>query len=74
MTDIAMEALNRGWNLGFATGKVLPLRLEIAVRYRRWREYRKVVAELRQYSGAEITELGISHYDVERVADHAGRT
>jgi uncharacterized protein YjiS (DUF1127 family) len=71
MTDIAMEALNRGWKFGFATGVVAPLHLDLRERYRRWRQYRTMVAELRQYSAGQITELGIADADIESVAREA---
>ncbi len=37
-------------------------------RYRRWRQYRRTAAELRQYTDSELVELGISRYDIEQVA------
>lgn len=71
MTDITLNALNRGSYLGFATGMVLQLHRNLSERYRRWREYRTVAAELRQYAAAELTELGISEADIETVARDA---
>jgi uncharacterized protein YjiS (DUF1127 family) len=37
-------------------------------RYQRWRRYRSMVRELKSYSHHELTELGISQRDIERVA------
>jgi uncharacterized protein YjiS (DUF1127 family) len=71
MTDIAMEALNRGSELGFATAVVSPRHFDLRERYRRWRQYRTMVAELRQYSAGQITELGIADADIENVAREA---
>jgi uncharacterized protein YjiS (DUF1127 family) len=73
MTDIAMDALNRGWNLGFATGRVDALRTELKARYARWRLSRTTRDELNQYSAAEIAELGISEADIDFIAADAGR-
>lgn len=42
--------------------------MDITERYRRWRRYRRMVRELREYSQHELTELGIAHQDIERVA------
>jgi uncharacterized protein YjiS (DUF1127 family) len=37
------------------------------------RRYRKMRAELRQYSATELTELGISAADVDFIAENASR-
>jgi uncharacterized protein YjiS (DUF1127 family) len=70
MTDIALNTRKRGWNFGFAIGVAQSL-TRIDERYRRWRQYRTVAAELRQYSAAELTELGISEADISSVAHEA---
>ena len=73
MTDIAMEALNRGWNLGFATGKVLSFHDTLRARYRRWRTYRAVKAELKQYEPEHLADFGVSEAGIDRVAREAAR-
>jgi uncharacterized protein YjiS (DUF1127 family) len=42
--------------------------MDIRERYRRWRSYRRVVRELREYSNDELAELGMSPYDIESIA------
>jgi uncharacterized protein YjiS (DUF1127 family) len=42
--------------------------MDVTERYRRWRRYRTMVRELREYSHNELTELGIARQDIERVA------
>ena len=69
MTDITLHALHRGWHLGFVTG-IVP-HLNLGERYRRWRQYRTVAAELRQYSGNQLSELGIAEADIETIARDA---
>ena len=73
MTDIAIDALNRGWSLGFATGKVPSLRDTLRDRYRRWRTYRAVKAELEQYQPEHLADFGVSEADIDRVAREAAR-
>jgi uncharacterized protein YjiS (DUF1127 family) len=73
MTDIAMHAFNRGWNLGFATGRVDAFHHDLRERLARRREARRIEAELRQYGADEIAELGISRADIHFVADKGWR-
>jgi uncharacterized protein YjiS (DUF1127 family) len=46
-------------NLGFVGRSVQAIKSNLVERSRRWRKYRTVAAELRQYSAREIVELGI---------------
>ena len=71
MTNIAMEAPSGSWNFGLVMGSVAAIRTKLHVRYRRWRQYRTTMAELDQYSAAELTELAIMPADIARVAKDA---
>ena len=68
MTHITMDGANRGSSPGFAGRPVLALMMAVQSRYGRWRQYRTIEAELRQYSRAELTELGIAPSDIGRVS------
>jgi hypothetical protein len=61
MTNITMDALNRGWNVGFVTDAARALREALKERSRRRREFRTIEADLRQYSRDEITRADIWH-------------
>jgi len=71
MTDIAIDALNRGWSLGFATGKVPSFHDTLGARFRRWRTYRAVKAELKQYEPGHLADFGVTQADIDRVAREA---
>ncbi len=43
------------------------------MRYRRWRTYRTVKAELEQYEAEELADFGIAEADIDRVAREAAR-
>jgi uncharacterized protein YjiS (DUF1127 family) len=69
MTDIAMHALNRGWNLG----KISSFRDTVTARYRCWRTYRAVKAELRQYEPEHLADFGVAEADIDIIAREAAR-
>ena len=71
MTNITMDALNRGLSFGFVTDTVHALRKALQDQSRRRRQFRTIEAELRQYSGDEITDLGISRADIRNIANEA---
>ena len=71
MTHITFDAPNHGWNLGFVTERIAALRMVFGQRSRRRQAFRRIEAELDQYSAEEIAELGISHADIEFIADEA---
>ena len=71
MTHITMDVLGRNSSLGFVGRTILAIKITLVERSRRWREYRTVAAELRQYSASEIVELGISRGDIDDVAGDA---
>jgi len=73
MTHITFDALNHGWSLGFATGRVPSFRETLGARYRRWRTYRAVKAELKQYEPEHLADFGVSEADIDRVAREAAR-
>jgi hypothetical protein len=69
MANITIDALNRGWNLGFVTDAAGALSKVLQERVRRRQEI--IEAEPRQYSRNEITELGISRADIWHIANEA---
>ena len=72
MTHITMDGANCGSNPGFSGRWVRTILMALQSGYGRWRQYRTIEAELRQYSRDELTELGIAPSDIGRVsADHA---
>lgn len=71
MTHITMDVLGRNSNLGFVGRTVRAIKITLLKRFRRWREYRAIAAELCQYSASEIVELGISRADIDDIADDA---
>lgn len=40
----------------------------LAARFSRWRRYRQMVRELRDFSNHELSELGFARQDIERIA------
>jgi uncharacterized protein YjiS (DUF1127 family) len=42
-------------------------------RYARWQRYRRTLAELERLSPRELADLGLSPYDIQRVARDAAR-
>jgi uncharacterized protein YjiS (DUF1127 family) len=73
MTHITMDVLGRNSSLGFVGRPVQAIKSNPVDRFRRWRKYQTVAAELRQYSANEIVELGISEADIDYVAGDAAR-
>jgi hypothetical protein len=73
MSILTMDAPNGGWNLGFVTRKIAALRMDLQERHRRRQLSRTMLAELRQYTAAEIVELGIARADISRIAADEGR-
>ena len=71
MADITLDRLDRGTKFGSGTADAVGLFMSLADRYRRWRRYRTTKAELAQYSATELTELGISEADIDRIARDA---
>ena len=69
MTHITMDIPGRNSSLEFFGRKVQAITSSLVDRFRRWREFRTVAAELRQYSASEIVELGISRADIDYIAD-----
>ena len=67
MALIAIEGRDLGWNVNFA-GRLKMARHGLVERYRRWRQHRRIAAELRRYTDSELVELGISRYDIDEVA------
>jgi uncharacterized protein YjiS (DUF1127 family) len=72
MTHITMDVPGRNSSLEFVARPVQAIMSNLADRFRRWRKFRTVAAELRQYSASEIVELGISRADINYIADDAG--
>ena len=73
MTDIAMDALNRRSSIGIGTSWFTTFRDRLGARYRRWRTYRTVKAELEQYEAEELADFGVAEADIDRVAREAAR-
>ena len=47
--------------------------MKVVDNYRRWRRYRRTVSELEALTTRELDDLGISRYDIQRVAWNGGR-
>jgi uncharacterized protein YjiS (DUF1127 family) len=69
MTHITIDVPGRYSSLEFVGRPVQAIKSNLVARFRRWRKYRTVAAELRQYSTSEIIELGISRADIDYIAD-----
>ena len=62
------------WHSGRTIGDLVRATHErFSARLVAWRRYRKMRAELLQYSASELTELGISAADVDFIAEDALR-
>jgi uncharacterized protein YjiS (DUF1127 family) len=68
INSLTADALHSGWNISDA---VRAIHQRFAARLATRRRYRKMRAELLQYSASELTELGISAADVDLIAKHA---
>jgi uncharacterized protein YjiS (DUF1127 family) len=73
MTHSTIDVLGRNSSLGFVGRMVQAIKSNLVERSRRWRKYRTVAAELRQYSASEMVELGISRADIDSIAGDAAR-
>ena len=73
MTDIAINAHSRGSDIAIGTAWFATVRDGLGARYRRWRTYRSVKAELEQYEPEELADFGVAEADIDRVAHEAAR-
>ena len=71
MTDIAINAHSRGTDIGIATGWFATVQDRLGARYRRWRTFRSVKAELEQYEPEELADFGVAEADIDQVAREA---
>jgi len=70
MNSLAGDSLHSGRTISDA---VRATHERFSARLVAWRRYRKMRAELLQYSASELTELGISAADVDFIAEDASR-
>ena len=68
VNSLTADSLRSGWNISDA---VRAIHQGFAARLAARRRYRKMRAELLQYSASELTELGISAADVDLIAEYA---